>query len=200
MASEIEFKKKNLERFQKDNLLEPHWLKKDFIFPMQAVLIYYGINPANDSMFGRDEQFIRMVDWRGVYDVLLSSKFLQYNRGDLELAKFVEWLVEKDFPLPVHLQKEKDDNYCDKEAGEEADYDILISSVKLPVLLGEIARRLMVKLAKEAKYKEKPSTEIIEHSDEFKTLRALIKILRDKDFRKEWYQQATKNEGPRARK
>lgn len=202
MKSEIELKKKNFERFVKDNPLELHWLKKDFIRPCEAVLIYYGINPSHDSMVARDEQIIRMVDWCGVYDVLLSSKFLLYSQGSFELPKFVEWLGEKDFPIATHLQIIVNVEDVPSSSSMSKKEKTKLSSIKLSALIEELSARLMIKLMEDPKYNGKASTDITRSAVGFKALRATVPHLRDvnDDYSDGQYQRWTSPFGSRAHK
>ena len=201
MTAEIEFKKKNLEHAEKNNPLQEHWLKKDFVQPSEAVLIYYGVSPSSNSMGIANEQTIQMVDWQGLYDVLLSSKFFLHRRGAFELPEFIEWLVEKGFEIPKHLQNKEQHNATGDEVDEDKEISVELSSIRLPVLIGEVARRLMVKLAKDPRYQGKAATDIIREAKEFKTLRTLVSLYRDgKDYSDTQYQRWTSSSGPRARK
>ncbi len=185
--------------------LKPHWVKKDYVSPEDAVLIYYSIDPIDSELqLPRNLQIIKAVDYLGIYEVLMSSKFMRGVRGYIMLQKFIECLSTKGYDIPEHLQPLQrgcKDNESEEEVldGEEAISDL--SSIKLPNLLGEVAIRLMKMVSKQSKFKDKPANEIVQQSDEFKSLRVVVKAIRDgKDYEDVWYQRKTSSVGPFSRK
>jgi len=103
--SDIEYKKHMSEQEQTFSPLKPHWLKKDFVLPCEAVLIYYQIEPAKGVSMGRNNQIINAVDYLEIYDVLIPSKFIRNSACSIELIDFIKWLMEKGFDIPKHLQE-----------------------------------------------------------------------------------------------
>jgi len=200
MLSLVESKKARLEQERLDNPLEKKWLKMDFVEATEAVLIYYSVNPEF-TVTGEDVRLIKMIDCEEIFDVLIASEFFMYTRGSLKLREFIGWLVEKGYPIPLHLQMHEKSAESDNEGSDEGGDLPKPASVKLPTLCGELAARLMKELSKEPKYMSLPAKEIIQKSEEFKSLRIIFKILRKgKDFEDEWYQRKTSSVGPFSRK
>jgi len=76
-----------------------------------------------------------------------------------------------------------------------------LSSVKFPLLLSELARRLMREVSRQEKFRDSPANEIIQQSQDFKSLRMIVRTIREgKDYGDEWYQRKTSSVGPRKRK
>lgn len=201
---EIELKRMYLEQERKITPLKPHWLQKDFMQPCEAVLVYYQIEPAMEQLKARDMQIIKAVDYLGIYDVLMSSEFILKSPPSIKFVDFVQWAISKGFGLPEHLkhvQQGHESNKSEEEGSDEEGVSLNLSSVKLPLLLTELAKRLMKKISPESKYASLPANEIVKFSDEFKSLRAVVRAIRDgKDYEDEWYQRKTSSVGPRKRK
>jgi len=103
MSSEIEQKKNLLEQERRISPLKPYWIKKDFIQPCEAILIYYQIEPTVGQLPHRNIQIIQAIDYLGIYDVLMSSKFIMNSGPYIELIDFIEWATDKGFNIPEHL-------------------------------------------------------------------------------------------------
>ncbi len=101
---DIEYKKHMSEQKQTFSPLKPHWLKKDFVQPCEAVLIYYQIEPAKGMSMGRNDQIINAVDYLEIYDVLMSSEFIIKSARSIKLIDFIKWLINKDFEIPEHFK------------------------------------------------------------------------------------------------
>ncbi len=108
---DIEFKKLHLEQERGISPLKSHWVKKDFMQPCEAVLVYYQIEPAMEQLKVRDMQIIKSVDYLGLYDVLMSSEFMMESGQCVKLVDFIQWVMSKGFDIPEHLLvQNKDEN------------------------------------------------------------------------------------------
>ena len=99
-----EMKKTLLEDAKIINPLSLKWLKRDFLTPLQAILVYYGIEPSNDDFQSKDLQVIRRIDYLGAYDALMNSEFILRQQDGIKFSEFLEWLEKKRFGIFDHLK------------------------------------------------------------------------------------------------
>ncbi len=103
MEIEIDY----LKQMQQDSPLPSYWLKKDYITDVEAVFIYYNIEPLDIlNLGGPVENYLSLFDKEYLWEVLKGSDLLHITvfRKGICLPKFVEFLFEKEFDIPPHLQ------------------------------------------------------------------------------------------------
>lgn len=96
-----------LKELQLAHPLSPLWLKKDYVSDIEAVYIYYNIEPFDHiQLTGPIEQYFYVFDKEGIWEVMKQSNLngvIVYGRG-LDLKSFVRFLFNKGFEIPNHLK------------------------------------------------------------------------------------------------
>lgn len=182
--------------------LNPNLLKRDYAEPYQVCLFYYNLNPLEPDHHPQDMQVLKSIDYLGLYKALMHSKFILFQQNGVDLHAFSSWLQEKGFEIPLHFHTAglvKTSTSEDSENDGESPVQEL-KSTKLPLLLGEIAGRLMQEVSNDPEYHLMPALEVVRKSDEFKSFKSIVKKLRGKDFEDDWYARKTSSRGPRSRK
>ena len=182
---EIELKRMHLEQEREITPLKLHWLQKDFMYPCEAVLVYYQIEPSMEQLKARDMQIIKAIDYLGIFDVLMSSEFSLKSAPSIKFIDFIQWAISKGFDIPEHLkhfQKGEESSESEDEGLSEEGVSGL-SSLKFSLLLAEVAKRLMKEVSRQEKFRDSPANEIIKQSHDFKSLRMVVRTIRDgKDY------------------
>ena len=193
MLTEEDFKLRKLEEAKRMYPLKSFSLKKENVLWQEAILMYYGIQFDIQKM-SYIEQFINEIDQFGIYDVFLSSDFfIKSPQNSFKLMDFVNWLKEKDFEIPEHLEIIVESSKLTIKTEEENDTPSNsnkspLHSCKFSVLVQELSIRLAKTLSKEPSYKGRPSTEII-HFAKFIEFRKTVKFIKSgKDFVDDTYQ------------
>lgn len=179
--------------------LTDKWCKKDYVLPSQACLVYYGIEPSLDS-FPSDIQILNKIDHLGMFDILMSSKFILTQQRDVDLHRFVNWLKEKGFEIPKHLTFGSGiDNYhknpCQLDKQELIQFDMR----KLrPEQCAKVASRAIAALVWK-KDKKISASEFVKQNNKFKKLREVLAEV-DADFDEETFVEWISDMSPRSTK
>lgn len=165
MKSENENQKWYLECQRKNSPLHPKWLKTDYVTASQAVLIFYNVEPGASDFH---DETIRLIDFEGLYHVLLSSEFLSRNRHSFKLAQFAHWLTEKGYKVPSHLLE----NLSDIQTGDEDEMDLSIPDLKKRFVRTYCAYFWKKSKGEEAKW---PAEKLAKHK-EFETVISFVDL------------------------
>lgn len=202
--------KELLKELQEKRPLQSYWLKKDYVEELEAVFIYYGVEPSLVSEFPEmpPAQILLSFDVENLLDILRYSELGHIyvpGRG-VRLKEFIELLAQKAFDIPKHLQygpKWKKVGVNDKQEG--VDLQVNLKHEILHFDLNKFRKEQLQKLCarafstlywKDVVNSKVSASELVETKQAFKDLSKLIDAEDiDIETRKEWVSDL----GPRSR-
>lgn len=98
----------HLKEMQQSRPLGLYWLKRDYVSHLEAVFIYYNIEPIlQDLLQGPIEEYLQLFDIEHLWETMIRSDLPYIYGKGLLLRDFLEFLVEKKFTIPPHLRSDK---------------------------------------------------------------------------------------------
>jgi hypothetical protein len=176
--------------------LSPHWLKKDFVTDIEAVFIYYNIEPIDlFSMSYPPEFYIQSIDKIRLWEIMKGSSVPIVQKRGILLKEFIEFLGEKEIPIPPHLQPSQKTEKIDLNSDEEACSQNL-NSMRLVQLQRAHARTFAAIAWKKESNNNKSANALVTTND----FKAAMKLVGAEKINPETYAEWISDLSPRSKK
>lgn len=142
--------------------MSSHWLKLDYVSDVEAIFIFYNVEPLNLSMMHLPiEYYIRAIDDLRLWEIMRRSEIPFIRGKGIPLKEFIEFIVGKQIPVPSHLQGLVTSQKMDL-ASEEDVSDQNLKSKRLVQLQRDFARRFAVIAWKKESHKSTSANALVQ--------------------------------------